>query len=106
MSVVLQGAVQLGLASTDLTTIPGGTPYVANPIWPVTDAADNPIEVPGNGQGWTGVDATGATLSNVYGTMWDAQVGGNVVLPKLKIEVIPGTAPSCATAAMAGTFPN
>jgi hypothetical protein len=107
-SVYLNGAVQLGVASTDVTTVRDANGnYVANPLWPDTDANGTPNPAPtGYGEGWTGIYGTSGDLKSVHGTLWDAQIKGNIVLPNLKIQVIPGTAQSCQDAAKAGSFPN
>ena len=42
-----------------------------------------------NGQGFTGIDATRGTLTNVHGRLWQAQVSGNITLPNLRIQVLP-----------------
>lgn len=100
----LQGSTQLGQASTDLTTAPGVAPYQANPLG-VPGTWDEGFFGPGstgpqaysatgngghvNGQGFTGIDATRGTLTNVHGRLWQAQVSGNITLPNLRIQVLP-----------------
>ncbi|MEU4455053.1 DUF6230 family protein [Nocardioides sp. NPDC023903] len=106
----LQGVAQIGLASTDLTTNPGSAPYAANPMG-LPQAFDSSwYQASGNGghnngQGFTGIDATVADLNSVYGDVWQAQIEGEVTLPNLEIEVLPGNQ-SCKAAAQAGRFPN
>lgn len=100
----LQGSTQLGQATTDLTTAPGAAPYLANPFG-VPSTYDGGWFGPGttgpqaysgtgngghvNGQGYTGIDATRGSLTNVYGQLWQAQVTGNITLPNLQIKVYP-----------------
>lgn len=108
--VNLQGVAQIGLASTDLTTNPGSAPYAANPMG-LPQAFDSSwYQFSGNGghnngQGFTGIDATVADLNSVYGDVLQAQIEGQVILPNLEIELLPGNQ-SCKAAAQAGTFPN
>lgn len=136
----LQGSTQLGQATTDLTTAPGAAPYLANPFG-VPSTYDGGFFGPGhtgpqaysgtgngghvNGQGFTGIDATRGSLTNVYGQLWQAQVTGNITLPNLQIRVYPfkddigfnangtpSTTPdgiddrSCWTEARQGTYPR
>jgi hypothetical protein len=136
----LQGSTQIGQATTDLTTAPGAAPYLANPFG-VPSTYDGGWFGPGttgpqvygatgngghvNGQGYTGIDATRGSLTNVYGQLWQAQVTGNITLPNLSIKVLPfkdtigfnangtpNTTPdgiddrSCWTEARQGTYPR
>ncbi len=118
--IELQGTAQMGLATTDITTVPGAAPYLANPLGDGTpnqflNSYIEGVYAPSsaglnggnmNGQGWTGVDATQGTLTTIRGTLHQAQISGAVVLPQLKIEVLPGTAQSCEAAAAAGSYPG
>lgn len=103
-SINLQGSTQLGLAATDVTTLPGKAPYEANPLGiPNTFAGGffNPDGTGGqvysssgngglpNGQGYTAIDATRSALSNAYGSLWQAQINGDITLPNLSINVYP-----------------
>ncbi|MFI5622344.1 DUF6230 family protein [Nocardioides sp. NPDC051685] len=108
--VNLQGTAQIGLATTDLTTNPGTAPYVANPMGVPQEFEPNWYQFSGNsghnnGQGFTGIDATVADLSAVYGDVRQAQIEGEVTLPNLEIDLLPGDQ-SCKTAAQSGSFPN
>ncbi|MFE6509920.1 DUF6230 family protein [Nocardioides sp. NPDC057767] len=108
--VNLQGTAQIGLATTDLTTNPGTAPYAANPMGVPQGFDAKWYQTSGNGghnngQGFTGIDATVANLNSVYGDVRQAQIEGEVTLPNLEIELLPGNQ-SCKAAAQAGTFPN
>lgn len=70
--VNLDGVVQLGLATQDITTLPG---------------VDNPLDQMGTG--YFGIDATKGDLHQVRGTLWNADITGNITLPKLGITVSP-----------------
>ncbi|WP_278258553.1 DUF6114 domain-containing protein [Nocardioides convexus] len=77
-----RAARRLGQATTDLTTAPGAAPYLANPFG-VPSTYDGGFFGPGptgpqaysgtgngghvNGQGFTGIDATRGSLTQVYG---------------------------------------
>lgn len=78
--IKLDGMVQLGLASSDVTTTPGTA---------------NPLGAPA-GTGYWGIDATAGNIANVRGTLYDAQIIGNASLPNLTITLTPGTGSSCA----------
>lgn len=79
--IKLDGVVQLGLASSDVTTTTG----TANPLGAPT------------GTGYWGIDATAGNIANLRGTLYDAQIIGNASLPNLTITLTPGTGASCAT---------
>lgn len=83
--IVLYGSDQVGLATTDITTLPGQSPYDSNPLGAPTA---------NKGQGWTGIDVSSAKLYNVSGTIWQAQITGNINLPKLQILVNNGGCPT------------
>lgn len=117
----LEGTVQLGLSTPDITTTPGEAPFTSNPLGQVPSGSPmlqnyqagvysaGSAGINGgrmNGQGWVGIDATRGTLETVRGTMWQAQVTGDILLPNLSIAIIPGTAQSCEAAAAAGSYPN
>lgn len=70
----LDGIVQLGVAAQDVTTLPG---------------VDNPLGAP-TGTGYYGIDATAGDLYNVKGYLYNAEIGGPIKLPNLKIQVGPG----------------
>jgi len=93
--VVLGGTDQIGLSTDDITTTPGGSPYDPNPLGGPTT---------GNGQGWTGIDASSGQLIRVAGTLWQAQIKGDVGLPNLRISV--GHGNDCADDAAAGVYPK
>lgn len=80
--VRLDGIVQIGVASSDITTVSG---------------LANPLQAP-TGTGYWGIDATAGDLSNLRGSLYDAQINGAVSLPNLKITVTPGGAGCAATA--------
>lgn len=75
--VNLDGKVHIGLASSDVTTLPG---------------ADNPLDAPTleGGQGYFGIDATKGDLFNLRGALHNAEIGGPMALPNLQITVVPG----------------
>ncbi len=76
----LDGIVQMGVASQDVTTLTG---------------VDNPLGAP-VGPGWYGIDATAGDLYQVKGYLYDAEIGGPMQLPNLKIQVgLPGSVPEC-----------
>ncbi len=116
--VQLQGSVQIGLSTPDITTTPGAAPFRSNPLGQLNEnyvggflenySADlwNGTANSGrmNGQGFIGVDATQATLTTVHGKIMQAQISGNIVLPNLKIHVEPGTTQSCEARAIAAGF--
>jgi len=115
----LKGNTQVGLTTTDITTVfANGTslPYKAEPFASNDDAAgDSPLDIwnssvysgaaPPNwvvdgkphtfGGGWTGIDAGGADLYKIAGRLWQVQLTGNITLPKLSIGVSSGDA-QCA----------
>lgn len=116
--IQLQGSTQIGLSTPDITTVPGTAPFSNNPLGQL-----NPAFTSGklenydssiwnmtanggrmNGQGFTGIDATRATLTTVYGKVLNAQIVGSITLPNLKISVTPGTAQSCEAQAIAAGF--
>lgn len=115
--VQLHGSVQIGLSTPDVTTVPGAAPFSNNPLGQVNSAFTSgklenydpaiwSASANGgrmNGHGFTGIDATKATVTTAYGKLLNAQVVGSVTLPNLRIEALPGTAQSCeAKAAAAG----
>ena len=74
----LRGSAQIGQAAADLTTLPGSKPFEANPL-------DAPTT--NQGYGWTGIDANAGDLRNVSGTLWQAQISGDIRLPDMSIKV-------------------
>lgn len=74
--VNLDGRVQIGMASQDITTLAG---------------VDNPLEAP-TGTGWWGIDATAGDIFAAKGHLYDAEIGGPMTLPNLKITVTPRSA--------------
>lgn len=74
----LDGIVQMGLATQDVTTLPG---------------VDNPLGAP-LGTGNYGIDATAGDLHQVKGYLYNAEIGGPMQLPNLRIQVGPGV-PQC-----------
>lgn len=112
--VELEGSAQIGLATPDITTVPGAAPFSSNPLGQVNSAFTNGTlenydaniwnaNANGgrmNGQGFTGVDATKATITTAYGKVLQAQIVGSIKMPKLKIEVLPGTVESCEAQAI------
>lgn len=72
----LDGRVQIGMASQDITTVPG---------------VNNPLGAP-TGVGWWGIDATAGDIFNAKGYLHDAEIGGPITLPGLKITVVPKSA--------------
>lgn len=97
--ILLQGSAQIGLSTTDLTTLPGTAPYTSDPFGVPPDFDPNwyTASVNGgrdNGQGYTGIDATKADLSDVYGDIWQAQIEGDISLKGMQISVVAG-ATSC-----------
>lgn len=85
--IQLRGSAQIGQATADLTTLPGVKPFEANPLGAPTV---------NNGYGWTGIDASSGDLHNVSGKLWQAQISGDIGLPKLSIKVHPsGTEAGC-----------
>ncbi|MFT4264300.1 MAG: DUF6230 family protein [Nocardioides sp.] len=76
--VVLGGWNQIGVASTDVTTIDqNGAPY------------PNPLDAPttGYGEGWFGIDSDQGAVHNIKGRLYSAQVIGNITLPHLKVNL-------------------
>lgn len=122
--IQLQGSVQIGQSTPDLTTVPGAAPFKSNPLGQTnSDFSNGFLEnydssiwngtANGgkiNGQGFIGIDATQATLTTIYGKILQAQISGNINLPKLKITVTPGSGTSCETIASgdfaSGYFPS
>lgn len=76
--VNLDGEVQIGLATQDITTLPG-----------VVDPLGQP------GIGYFGIDAARGYLYNISGRLHNAEIGGPIQLPNLNITVTPGGA-ECA----------
>ncbi|MFT4264314.1 MAG: DUF6230 family protein [Nocardioides sp.] len=117
----LKGNTQIGLATTDITTVYAngtGLPYKANPfgsndltsgdaaldIWnssvysgtaPSNWVVDSKAHTFGGG--WTGIDAGAADLYKVAGRLQQVQLTGNITLPGLKISVTSGSDDMCAT---------
>lgn len=116
--IQLQGSTQIGLSTPDITTVPGAAPFSSNPLGQLNPAFTggrlenfdaeiwNTTANGGrmNGQGFTGIDATRATLTTVYGKVLNAQIVGSITLPNLKISVTPGTGQSCEAQAIAAGF--
>lgn len=75
----LDGIVQMGLSSSDVTTVAG----VANPL-------DAPT-----GTGFFAIDATAGDIANVRGKLYDVQINGAIKMPGLKITLTPGTSQQC-----------
>lgn len=69
----LNGSVKIGMATQDLTTVPG---------------ADDPLEQPmdKNGSGYWGIDATQGTIGGLSGQLYDMEIVGSIQLPNLKIN--------------------
>ncbi len=74
----LDGMVHIGLAAQDITTLPG---------------VDNPLRTP-TGTGHFGIDATRGDIFAAKGFLYDAEIGGPMSLPNLKITVVPN-GPEC-----------
>lgn len=74
--VNLDGMVHIGLATQDITTLAG---------------VDNPLAGP-LGTGWFGIDATKGDIHDARGYLHDAQIGGPMSLPNLRITVTPKAA--------------
>lgn len=74
--VNLDGRVQIGMAAQDITTLPN---------------TDNPLGSP-TGTGWWGIDATAGDIFNAKGFLYDAEIGGPMSLPNLRITVTPKAA--------------
>ncbi len=72
----LDGRVQIGMASQDITTLPG---------------VNNPLGAP-TGTGWWGIDATAGDIFAAKGYLYDAEIGGPMTLPGLRISVVPRSA--------------
>jgi hypothetical protein len=72
----LDGRVQIGMASQDVTTLAG---------------VDNPLGAP-TGTGWWGIDATAGDIFSAKGYLYDAEIGGPITLPGLRISVTPTAA--------------
>lgn len=72
----LDGRVQIGMASQDITTLAG---------------VDNPLSAP-TGTGWWGIDATAGDIFSAKGYLYDAEIGGPMTLPGLRISVTPKAA--------------
>ncbi|TCJ21910.1 DUF6230 family protein [Nocardioides jejuensis] len=72
----LDGRVQIGMASQDITTLAG---------------VDNPLSAP-TGTGWWGIDATAGDIFSAKGYLYDAEIGGPMTLPGLRISVTPKSA--------------
>lgn len=122
--VQLQGSVQIGQSTPDLTTVPGASPFRSNPLGQtnnnftdgflenydssIWNGTANGGKI--NGQGFIGIDASQATLTTIYGKILQAQISGDIKLPNLKIRVEPGTRPSCEQIAAgdyaSGHFPT
>lgn len=78
----LDGIVQMGLATQDVTTLAG---------------VDNPLGAPLGG-GYYGIDASAGDLHQVKGYLFNAEIGGPMRLPNLTIRV--GTnVPECWSSA-------
>lgn len=122
--IYLDGVTQIGLATPDLTTYsqawtanhaatPNGAPYQANPFGADLgntassgDWYDSGTGTRLNGQGYTGIDATAASLKKVYGNIWQAQLEGAISLPRLNIQIDrSANVTTCAADAAAGVFP-
>jgi hypothetical protein len=74
--VNLDGRVQIGMASQDITTLPN---------------TNNPLGAP-TGIGWWGIDATAGDIFSAKGYLYNAEIGGPMNLPGLKITVVPKVA--------------
>lgn len=74
--VNLDGMVHIGVASQDITTLTG---------------VDNPLGAP-LGIGWFGIDATKGDIHEAKGFLYDAEIGGPINLPNLRISVLPRSA--------------
>ena len=74
--VNLDGMVHLGIAASDVTTLPG---------------IDNPLGAP-TGPGYFGIDATKGDLFAVKGWLYNAEIGGPMNLKDLSIQVGPTVA--------------
>lgn len=74
--VNLDGMVHIGVASQDITTLTG---------------VDNPLGAP-LGIGWFGIDATKGDIHEAKGHLHNAEIGGPMGLPNLKITVTPRAA--------------
>lgn len=72
----LDGRVQIGMSAEDVTTLPG---------------VNNPLGAPG-GTGWWGIDATAGDIFGAKGYLYDAEIGGPINLPGLRISVTPKAA--------------
>lgn len=72
----LDGRVQIGMASQDVTTLAG---------------VNNPLAAP-TGIGWWGIDATAGDIFSAKGYLYDAEIGGPMTLPGLRITVTPKAA--------------
>lgn len=68
----LDGMVHIGLATQDITTLAG---------------VDNPLGAP-TGTGWFGIDATRGDIFGAKGHLYDAEIGGPMRLPNLRITVV------------------
>jgi hypothetical protein len=118
--VQLQGSVQIGLSTPDVTTVPGTAPFSSNALGQQNSAFTggllenydssiwnaNANSGRMNGHGFTGIDATKATITTAYGKLLSAQVVGSVTLPNMKIAILPGTAQSCEQKAATAGFTN
>jgi len=69
----LDGVVHLGVATEDITTLPG----IANPLGGPT------------GTGYFGIDATAGDIYQAKGYLYDAEIGGPMSMPGLEISVTP-----------------
>lgn len=68
----LDGVVEIGLATQDITTLSG---------------VDNPLGAP-TGTGWFGIDAMKGDIFAAKGYLYDAEIGGPMRLPGLRITVV------------------
>lgn len=81
--VNLDGEVQIGLATQDITTLSG-----------VVDPLGQP------GIGYFGIDAARGYLYNISGRLHNAEIGGPIQLPGLQITVTPGGSECAVNAAV------
>lgn len=88
--VNLDGMVHLGVATSDITTLPG---------------VDNPLGAP-TGTGWFGIDATKGDLFGVKGWLYNAEIGGPMNLRNLSIEVGPNVSECWSDTGSTGDLPH
>lgn len=88
--VNMDGVVQIGLGAADVTTLPG---------------VDNPFDAQ-LGIGHFGIDAAAGDIYLVKGLLHNAEIGGPLSLPGLKITAVPGGSECYTSLTTTDDLPN